>query len=177
MFDTIHIRSRRGPGFTQGAPLWCLLSLCLLSGCVGTSSLVLGAGAGTATGSGVAYTMDSIAYKTFTSPLDQVAEATRATLKSMEFPIRWESRNTSGVDIMAKAGNLSETLEIEIDLERLSPQVTRMRIVANRGFFLKDAATATEIIRLVSKQLDERDRAAAPAQDQPAQASAPPAKP
>jgi len=79
--------------------------------------------------------MDSIAYKTFTAPLDAVAEATRTTLHSMEFPIRWESRNTSGLDFMAKAGNLSETLEIEIDLERLSPQVTRMRIVANRGFF------------------------------------------
>ncbi|TAJ10065.1 MAG: DUF3568 family protein [Nitrospirae bacterium] len=163
--------------FIPTTSLWLLLSLCLLTGCVGTSSLVLGAGAGTATGSGVAYTMDSIAYKTFTAPLDQVAEATRTTLQSMEFPIRWESRNTSGVDLMAKAGNLSETLEIEIDLERLSPQVTRMRIVASRGFFLKDAATATEIIRLVSKQLDERDRAAALAQDQPAQPSAPPAKP
>jgi hypothetical protein len=112
-----------------------LLSLCLLSGCTGASSLVLGAGAGTATGSGVAYTMDSIAYKTFTAPLDAVAEATRSTLKSMAFPVRWESQNTSGVDIMAKAGNPSETLDIEIDLERLSPQVTRMRIVANRGFF------------------------------------------
>ncbi|MDE3034370.1 MAG: DUF3568 family protein [Nitrospirota bacterium] len=177
MSGTTPIAPQHRRSFAQTTPLLALLWLCLLSGCVGTSSLVLGAGAGTATGSGVAYTMDSIAYKTFTSPLDQVAEATRATLKSMEFPIRWESRNTSGVDIMAKAGNPSETLEIEIDLERLSPQVTRMRIVANRGLFLKDAATATEIIRLVSKQLDERDRAAAPAQDQPAQASAPPAKP
>lgn len=175
MADTIRTRSRGGPGFTQAAPLWCLLPLCLLSGCAGASSLVLGAG--TATGAGAAYTMDSIAYKTFTDPLNEVAEATRTTLRSMEFPIRWESRNTSGVDIMAKAGNLSETLEIEIDLKRLSPQVTRMRIVANRGFFLRDAATATEIIRLVSKHLDERDRAAALAQDRPVQASALPAKP
>jgi len=171
------IPSRHGLGFIQGTYLLGLLSLCLLSGCVGASSLVLGAGAGTATGSGVSYTMDSIAYKTFTSPLDTVAEATRATLKSMEFPIRWESRNTSGVDIMAKAGNPSETLEVEIDLELLSPQVTRMRIVANRGFFLKDAATATEIIRLVSMQLDERERAATPVQGQAGQVSAPPAKP
>ncbi len=171
------IPSRHGLGFIQGTYLLSLLSLCLLSGCVGASSLVLGAGAGTATGSGVAYTMDSIAYKTFTTPLDAVAEATRSALKSMEFPVRWESQNTSGVDIMAKAGNPSETLDIEIDLERLSPQVTRMRIVANRGFFLKDAATATEIIRLVSKQLDERERAAALVQGQAGQVSAPPAKP
>lgn len=177
MAGTIRTSSRLGPGATQGAPLWCLLPLCLLSGCAGASSLVLGAGAGTATGSSVTYTMDSIAYKTFTDPLDTVAEATRTALKSMEFPVRWESRNTSGVDIMAKAGNQSETLEIEIDLERLSPQVTRMRIVANRGFFLKDAATATEIIRLVSKDLDERERAAALVRDQPSQTSAPPAKP
>lgn len=177
MADTIRTRSRGGPGFTHVAPLWCLLPLCLLSGCTGASSLVLGAGAGTATGAGATYTMDSIAYKTFTDPLNTVAEATRTTLRSMEFPIRWESRNTSGVDIMAKAGNLSETLEIEIDLERLSPQVTRMRIVANRGFFLKDAATATEIIRLVSKHLDERDRAAALAQDRPVHTTAPPTTP
>jgi hypothetical protein len=160
--------SRHGLGFIQGTYLLGLLSLCLLNGCAGASSLVLGAGAGTATGPGVTYTMDSIAYKTFTTPLDAVAEATRSALKSMD---------TTGVDIMAKAGNPSETLEIEIDLEWLSSQVTRMRIVASRGFFLKDAATATEIIRLVSKQLDERERAAAPVQGQAGQVSAPPAKP
>ena len=177
MAGTIRTRSRLGPGTTQGAPLWGLLSLCLLSGCTGAGSLVLGAGAGTATGPGVTYTMDSIAYKTFTDPLDTVADATRTILRSMEFPIRWESRNASGVDIMAKAGNSSETLEIEIDLERLSPQVTRMRIVANRGFFLKDAATATEIIRLVSKNLDEKDQAAALSHTQPTRTTAAPTTP
>jgi hypothetical protein len=177
MTGTTPISPRRRRRFTHRATIWSLLSLCLLSGCAGASSLVLGAGAGTATGPGVTYTMDSIAYKTFTDPLDTVAEATRTILRSMEFPIRWESRNASGVDIMAKAGNSSETLEIEIDLERLSPQVTRMRIVANRGFFLKDAATATEIIRLVSKNLDERDQAAALSHAPPTRTTAAPTTP
>lgn len=174
MPDTIRTRAQRRPGFTQGVPLWCLLPLCLLSGCAGASSLVIGAGAGTATGAGAAYTMDSIAYKTFSDPLDTVADATRTTLKSMEFPIRWESRNSTGVDIMAKAGNLSETLDIEIDLERLSPKVTRMRIVANRGLFLKDAATASEIIRLVSNHLDGLRQASALAQAPQTRAASPP---
>lgn len=154
MIGAPRILSRERRGFIPKTYSLGLLLLCLLSGCMGTNSLVMGAGAGTASGTSVAYTMDSIVYKTFPSPLGDVATATRTTLKALEFPIRMESRNSSGLDIIAIAGNPSETLEIEIDLELLSPQVTRMRIVANRGFFLKDAATATEIVRQVSKYLD-----------------------
>jgi hypothetical protein len=130
----------------------------LLSGCEVVGSTLIGASAGTATGTGTSYTMDSIAYKTFTVPLDKLAEKTRSTLKTMEFPVRWEERSEAGLSLHAKAGNQMEVLEIEIDLERLSAQVTRMRVVASRGLFLRDAATATEIIRLTTKNIEEPGR-------------------
>jgi len=145
------------PSFACGLGGVCALAL--LTGCEVVGSTVIGAGAGTATGTGAAYTMDSITYKTFTVPLDKLADKTRAALRTMDFPIRWEERNVAGLSLHAKAGNPEETLTIEIDLERLSPQVTRMRVVANRGLFLKDAATATEIIRLTSKNVEEPVRA------------------
>lgn len=140
-------------------PLILLSAVALLPGCEVVGSTVIGAGAGTATGTGAAYTMDSITYKTFTVPLDKLADKTRAALRSMDFPVRWEERNAAGLSLHAKAGNPDETLAIEINLERLSPQVTRMRVVASRGLFLKDAATATEIIRLTSRNVEEPIRA------------------
>lgn len=143
--------------FPARLSLWLggLSALALLSGCEVVGSTIIGASAA----SGTTYTMDSITYKTFTVPLDKLADKTRAALKTMEIPIRWEERNVAGLNLHAKAGNPDETLEIEIDLERLSPQVTRMRVVAHRGLFLKDAATATEIIRLTSRNVDEPVRA------------------
>ncbi len=44
---------------------------------------------------------------------------------------------------------------IEIELEVLTPQAARMRVVANQGkFFFKDAATAIEIINQTAETLD-----------------------
>jgi hypothetical protein len=149
--------------------LWSLPCTLLLAGCEVVGLTVIGASAGTATGAGASYSMDSIAYRTFTLPLDKMVEKTRATLKTMEFPIRWEEQSEAGLSLHAKGGNATETLEIEIDLERLSPQVTRMRVVASRGLFLKDSATATEIIRLTAKNAEDSVRGPLGAQlsDQP----------
>ncbi len=138
--------------------LWLLFSflpfLLFLHGCgAELVPTLFGAGAGTASGSGVSYTMDNIAYKTFTVPVDEVEQGTRRVLSKMEFPIATVERNTAGVSILAKSANAAHELDIEIDLERLSPQVTRMRVVAKRGFFLKDSSTATEIILQTAKVL------------------------
>lgn len=141
--------------FSHSLCLLVFATVLFLSGCEAVGSTFIAAGTGTATGTGAAYTMDSITYKTFTIPLDKVAEQTRAALKTMEFPIRWEEQNVAGLSLYAKAGNPQEALAIEIDLERLSPNVTRMRVVAKRGLFLKDAATAIEIIRLTSRNVEE----------------------
>lgn len=132
-----------------------LALLPILAGCAGAGTTLFGAGAGAASGSGVEYTLDNIAYKTFNAPSDEVEKGTRKTLQKMEFPIAGVDRSTAGLSILATSTNAAHELNIEIDLERLSPQVTRMRVVAKRGFFLKDLSTATAILLQTAKNLEE----------------------
>jgi hypothetical protein len=136
-------------------------SLCSLGGCAGVTTTLFGAGAGTATSSGVSYTIDNIAYKTFNVPVDKVEQGARSVLGKMEFPVTTVERTTAGVSILAQSANAAHELDIEIELERLSPQVTRMRVIAKRGVFLKDAATATEIILQTAKLLEKQEPAEA----------------
>jgi hypothetical protein len=133
-----------------------------LEGCgVELVPTLFGIGAGTASGTGVSYTIDNIAYKTFNVPVDEVEQGARGVLAKMEFPIVTVERDTAGVSLLAKSANAAHELDIEIDLERLSPQVTRMRVVAKRGFFLKDSSTATEIILQTVKGLESHEKAEA----------------
>ena len=54
-----------------------------LSGCAAVGLTLFGVGAGAATGTSVSYTLDGIAYRTFTAPLPQVESATRTALNRM----------------------------------------------------------------------------------------------
>ena len=71
--------------YTQVPLIISLIGLSLaLHGCVAALGLtLLGVGAGVTTGTSVAYTLDGIAYKTFTAPLPQVENATRTGLDSL----------------------------------------------------------------------------------------------
>jgi hypothetical protein len=81
----------------------------------------------------------------------------------MGLPVENVNETSSGVDILAKGSNKENPLDIEIELEGISPQTTRMRVVAKRGTFTKDRATATEIILQTVKVMDERERSKPPA--------------
>jgi hypothetical protein len=113
-----------------------------LSGCAAVGLTLFGVGAGVATGSSVAYTLDGIAYRTFTAPLPQVEHATRTALHNMGIKVEATSAMEQGKAIKA----VSNDREIEIELEMVSPKTTRIRTVAKQGIFFKDRATATEII-------------------------------
>ena len=72
-----------------------LAALCtafFLNGCAGVGMTLFGVGAGVTTGTSVAYTLDGIAYRTFTVPLPQVETAARTALDRMG--IRVDSRNS-----------------------------------------------------------------------------------
>ncbi len=135
-----------------------VLSMAGAAGC--TAALVLlGAGAGVATGTGVVYTVDSVAYKTFATPEAELQRATLETLKRMDMGVREDRPTDSGRKIVAVAG--SRTVDIEID--RLSAKATRMRVNVKQGMFLKDRATAAEILTQTERALDEKTPAAAAA--------------
>ena len=114
-----------------------------LNGCAAPVALTLfGVGAGVSTGTAVSYTMDGIAYRTFTAPLPQVERATRMALNDMGMKVESAEKTDEGKAIKARGIDR----EIEIELQAVSSKTTRIRTVAKDGIFFKDRATATEII-------------------------------
>jgi hypothetical protein len=124
-------------------------AMSVLNGCAAVGLTLFGVGAGVATGTSVSYTLDGVAYKTFTAPLPQVENATRTALDRMGIRIEATSSIEQGKAIKA----LTNDRDIEIELEMVSKKTTRIRSVAKQGIFFKDRATATEIIIQTEKAL------------------------
>ncbi len=122
----------------------------LAFGGLGGCAAVLTAGS-MAASAGINHTLKGISYKTFVTPVDDLQTATLATLDKMDMSVTDIKEVKTGWEIKAKAYDRI----IEIELEALTPQAARMRVVANQGqFFFKDAATATEIIIQTAETLD-----------------------
>ena len=119
-----------------------VFSMVFLSGCAAVGLTLFGVAAGTATGTSVAYTLDGVAYRTFTAPLAQVERATLMALNDMGIEVDGAEKTNEGKAIKAKGVDR----QIEIELEAVSSKTTRIRTVAKQGVFFKDRATATEII-------------------------------
>ncbi len=126
-----------------------MMSLISLSGCAAVGMTLFGVGAGVATGTSVSYTLDGIAYRTFTASLPQLEGATRTALDRMGIRVSETAKTEQGKAIKA----LTNDREIEIELEMVSAKTTRIRTVAKQGLFFKDRATATEIIMQTEKVL------------------------
>jgi hypothetical protein len=120
-----------------------------LTGCAAVGLTLFSVGAGVTTGTSVAYTLDGVAYRTFTAPLPQVENATRTALDRMGIKIEATSKMEQGKAFKAQTNDR----EIEIELEMVSNKTTRIRTVAKQGIFFKDRATATEIIIQTEKAL------------------------
>jgi len=114
---------------------------------------VAGAGAGVAMGTGVDYTLNGIAYKTFTAPMEDVKVATRTSLERMGMKKTKDEKaekSDNGWVIEATANDRVVTIE----LQALTPKTTRIRVVADDGIFFKDRATESEIIYQTADALD-----------------------
>lgn len=121
----------------------CVLTL---TACEPVSITMLGVGAGT----GVGHQLGGIVYKTFTEPLAKVKKAAFTALKRMAIKVEGVEKIENGEKIKAKAADRN----IEIELEALTPNTTRMRAVARKdGGVLVDSATAVEIIVQTEKYL------------------------
>ena len=129
--------------------LICCLLAFFLTGCAAVGLTLFGVGAGVATGTSVSYTLDGIAYRTFTAPLPQVESATRTALDKMGIKVESTAKTDQGKAIRA----IVNDREIDVELEMDSAKTTRIRSVAKQGIFFKDRATATEIILQTEKIL------------------------
>lgn len=130
----------------NGKTLLMLLVMATTVACEPVSITMLGVGAG----AGVAHHMGGIAYKTFTEPQPKVKKAALAALKRMAIQVDKVEKIDNGEMIKARAMDRN----IEIELESLTPNTTRMRAVARKeGGLLVDSATAVEIIMQTEKSL------------------------
>lgn len=109
----------------------------MLAGCEPLALTAVGVGMST----GVSHTLGGITYRTFTAPLPRVREASMTALNRMSLKVASRGKIEGGDLIRAKSGDR----DIEIELESISPNTTRMKAVAKKGP-LYDTATAMEII-------------------------------
>ena len=115
-----------------------------LGGCAAVGLTALGVGMST----GVGHTLGGMVYKTFTASQGSVKKATHTALQKMQVKVVKSERKGSTETIIAKAGDR----DIEVELEALTPNTTRMRVTAKQdGGILRDGATATEVILQTEK--------------------------
>lgn len=134
-----------------GVAAWLLGLMLGLQGCAGAGLTLFGVGAGTAAGTGTSYTLDGIAYRTFTASIDDVRRATATSLKRMDIRVKTDQATDSGRSIVALAGDRT----VKIELEKLTARTTRIRVTAKQNAVFRDRATAGEIIAQTERALDD----------------------
>lgn len=134
-------------------PILGMLAALNLAGCAG-AALTAGGIAGS---TGVNHTLSGIVYKTFTTPMKDLRVATLKTLNRMQIKVTADKKAKFGWRINGTAFERT----IEIELERLTPAVTRMRVTVDKGSIFKDSATSTEIILQTAQRLVNTSKKAA----------------
>jgi hypothetical protein len=127
--------------------LLLLLGACsCLAGCEAAAIALLGAGASTA----LRYNMDGVAARTFTAPASEVRSASLGALERMGMAMDGSTTYEGSEILYARAQNR----EIEIELEPITKQATRVRVTARGSSLFYDNATAIEVVQQTGKALD-----------------------
>jgi Protein of unknown function (DUF3568) len=122
--------------------LLILISPTILSGCIAAATTAAGMGGSAA----ITHTVNGITYRTFTAPQAKVRVATIRALERMQIKLISDSMQDKS-NIRFVTAKSSER-KIEIQLEPISPNTTRMRVTAKKGTgIFYDASTAEEIIQ------------------------------
>jgi hypothetical protein len=124
-----------------------LINVVALSGCVAAVTSAAGMGGSAA----ITHTVNGITYRTFTSPQAKVRVATIRALERMQIQLISDNmQEKSNIRFVTAKTN---ERKIEIQLEPISPNTTRMRVVAKGSGLFYDASTAEEIIQQTKKSL------------------------
>ena len=125
----------------------------VLCGCEPVAIAMLGAGASAA----LRYNLDGVAARTFTAPAAAVKNASVAALQRMGISLDGTGSYDSGELLYGRA----ENRDIEIEVEPITKQATRLRVTARGGSLLYDNATAVELVQQTGRILDEATSASA----------------
>ena len=119
-----------------------LFNIASLSGCIAAATSAAGMGGSAA----ITHTMNGITYRTFTAPPTKVRLATIRALERMQIKLVSDNMQDK-TNIRLVTAKTSER-KIEIQLEPISTNTTRMRVIAKKGNgIFYDASTAEEIIQ------------------------------
>lgn len=126
------------------------LAALTLGGCLAAGVEAVGAGVGSVADAGLSQSRNGAVARTFTASIEEVRAATVAALNRMAFDHREEAKSVDLEKLVARSGNH----EVQIELARLSPNATRLRVLADGpGIFAKDAATSQEIVQQTARAL------------------------
>ncbi len=124
-----------------------ILGACsLIGGCEPVALALLGAGASTA----LRYNLDGVAARTFTASAAEVRAASLGALERMGIALDSSTELEGSEVLVARASNR----DIEIELEPITKQATRLRVTARGGSILYDNATAVELVQQTGRILD-----------------------
>ena len=90
----------------------------------------------------VSYPNDSIAYKTFAASEMEVRAAMLQTFKRMAIDVTGTERKEKVTEIIAVAGDR----KVDVEIDRITPKTSRLRVVVKKGWLLRDRSTAGEIV-------------------------------
>ncbi len=141
-----------------------------LQGCALAAAPLLGSvassGAGAAVKSGADYESGGTFLRTFASPLADVRTATLATLDDLGITVSKDEPKKGNVHIVGEATKR----KVEVTLEPVTRQLTRMRLTVKEGWFRRDKPTASQIM-VQARERIERSTATASAARYPRRAS------
>jgi hypothetical protein len=108
-------------------------------------------GTGSRPAQSVNFTLDGIAYRTFSAPVEHLRRATLTTFKRMAITVKSDELKDDGCrELVAAVGDRL----VHVELEQLTARTTRMRITAKHSWMWRDRATAGEIIVQTERTLD-----------------------
>src|SRR5262245_31906297 len=123
-----------------------VLPLLAAGGCASIGVTLAGLGAGV----GLNHYTNNVTSRTFTEALPDVERAVHAALKRMAIPVESTAESGATTTINAKTGSR----EIEIELEPITANTTRMQAIARRERSIAlDSATSAEIIAQTERLL------------------------
>ena len=130
--------------FRHALAIACIGATFGISGCAAVALTAVGVGMAT----GVSHTLGGIVYKTFAAPQPKVRRSTVAALGRMQIKVVEAKQDGNREIIRARAYDR----DIEIEIESLTPNTTRVTVTAIKdGGLVRDAATATEIVLQTEK--------------------------
>jgi hypothetical protein len=125
-----------------------LLNAAILSGC---AAPLFATAAGVGGSAAITHTTNGIAYHTFTAPTIKMRSATLSALSRMKIDIIAEGMLDKSNIRFVNAKTTERNIQIQ--LEPITTNTTRMRVTAKSSIFSYDSATAEEIIQQTKKSL------------------------